>query len=120
MNLDEITSSEKNKQILQRLRDQDLKSIEVGRRLSDWYSYNSNYFCFSKGDNLGWLAYFIGRNESLRELSIAGFSEDEDGGREQRMVHALSGAIARNRSIQQVSVHNLMMDLLHLQERWSI
>eukprot|EP00986_Skeletonema_menzelii_P005855 scaffold2188_cov81-Skeletonema_menzelii.AAC.1 len=105
VNLDEITSSYKNKQILQRLRDGKIKSIEVGR--DDWYS---TYFCFSKGDDLRWLGYFIGRNEALQKLTIDGLHKDEDEGREQRMVHALSGAIARSRSIQEVSVLNLSND----------
>eukprot|EP00986_Skeletonema_menzelii_P008047 scaffold3302_cov146-Skeletonema_menzelii.AAC.2 len=100
--LDEITSDEYNKQILHRLRDHDLKSIYVGERIDD--------FAIREGDDLGWLAYFIGRSESLRELTIDGLYKDEDEGREHRMVHALSGAIARNRSIQDVSVLNLSND----------
>mmetsp|Transcript_3414 Transcript_3414/g.5635 ORF Transcript_3414/g.5635 Transcript_3414/m.5635 type:complete len:553 (-) Transcript_3414:71-1729(-) len=100
--LDEITSDEYNKQILHRLRDQDLKSIYVCERIDG--------FDIMEGDDLGWLAYFIGRSESLRELTIDGLYKDEDEGREHRMVHALSGAIARSRSIQQVSVDILSND----------
>ncbi|KAL7490444.1 hypothetical protein ACHAWT_000122, partial [Skeletonema menzelii] len=55
-----------------------------------------------KGDDLRWLGYFIGRSESLQELTIDGFS-----GGLQRMVRALSDGIARNQSIQQVSVRSV-------------
>eukprot|EP00986_Skeletonema_menzelii_P001222 scaffold329_cov118-Skeletonema_menzelii.AAC.1 len=120
VNLDDITSSEHNKQILQWLRDgygvpsiDRYRSINVGGRWCD-------DFAIREGDDLGWLAYFIGRSKSLRKLRIRGFSEfdDEEGWictpederEEQRMVHALSGAIARNRSIQGISVDNLSND----------
>ena len=102
VSLDEITSSFYNKVILQRLRDGDLNSMSIGGN-SYW-----DKFTIREGDDLGWLGYFIGRSESLQELTIKGWSEDEEG--EQRnihAIHALSDGIARNRSIQNVCVDNL-------------
>ena len=101
--LDEIISPNKpeedvilSKQTLQRLREDNLdkitvREITVGRRYGE-----DSYFACSEGDDLGWLGYFIGRSESLRELAIEKWSED--------VIHALRDGIARNRSIQNVSV----------------
>ena len=93
--LDEITSSNKNKRTLQRLRDGHIQSIDISER-SYWD------FAVTEGDDLGWLGYFIGRSESLRTLTIHNWSE--------YLIHALSDGIARNRSIQHVLVSNLSSD----------
>ena len=92
---DDITSSDKNKRTLQRLRDGHIQHMGIGERFY-WD------FSVSEGDDLGWLGYFIGRSESLRELIIEDWSED--------VIHALSDGIARNRSIQNVSVRELSSD----------
>ena len=103
VSVDEIISPNKpeediifSKRTLQRLREDNLDKITVskvpvGRRYG-----GDSYFAFSEGDDLGWLGYFIGRSESLRELTIHNWSED--------VIHALSDGIARNRSIQNISV----------------
>ena len=108
--LDEIISTNKpeedvffSKQTLQRLREDNLdkitfRKVTVGRRYGD-----DSYFAFSEGDDLGWLGYFIGRSKSLRELIIERWSED--------VIHALSDGIARNRSIQTVTVRKLSSDV---------
>ena len=77
MNLDEITSSEYKKQDLQWLRDGDRSNSSIHRII---YVGRSCDFIFGEGDDLGWLGYFIGRSKCLRELTIEGFSEDEDEG----------------------------------------
>ena len=100
--LDEITSSDENKRILQLLRDGDIHSMSIGGS-----SYWRNV-AISEGDDLGWLGYFIGRSESLQELEVVGFPEDVE--KEQRTIHALSDGIARNRSIQNVTVERLSND----------
>ena len=97
MCLDEITSYDRNKRTLQRLRDGDISNISVG---ASW-----RHFAISEGDELGWLGYFIGRSESLQQLTVVGSPEDVE--KEQRTIHAihaLSDGIARNRSIQNVRV----------------
>eukprot|EP00986_Skeletonema_menzelii_P004617 scaffold1588_cov133-Skeletonema_menzelii.AAC.2 len=106
VNLDEITSSEYKKQDLQWLRDGDRSNSSIHRSI---LVGRSGDFTFGEGDDLGWLGYFIGRSESLRNLRIAGLSEidDEGGGREQQMIHALGDGIARSRSIQHVDLWNL-------------
>ena len=70
VNLEEITSSAKNAKNLQQLRDGDptLSHLTVGRG-AFVYSY------FGVDDDFGWLAYFIGRSQCLRELRIHYFPE---------------------------------------------
>ena len=100
MNLDEITSDDRNKRFLQWLRDGDMSNISVGPSWCD--------FSCREDDDLGWLGYFIGRSESLQQLKVVGFPEDVE--MEQRTIHALSDGIARNRSIQNVWVERLSND----------
>eukprot|EP00984_Skeletonema_dohrnii_P037425 scaffold39492_cov494-Skeletonema_dohrnii-CCMP3373.AAC.1 len=96
--LEEISSSEEKKNILQMLCNDDLNNINIGGRSG---------FDYTTGDDLGWLGYFIGRSENLRQLSFfSGSEEDED-------IHnicALSDGITRNRSIQQLFLHSFSED----------
>ena len=92
---DDITSSDKNKRTLQRLRDGHIQSIGIGENFY-WD------FVVSEGDDLGWLGYFIGKSKSLRKLTIEVWSED--------VIHALSDGIARNQSIKNVIVSELSSD----------
>jgi Ran GTPase-activating protein (RanGAP) involved in mRNA processing and transport len=111
--LDEIISPNKpvkdvifSKRTLQRLRDGNLDRITVRRTTVRWG--DDSYFAVSEGDDLGWLGYFIGRSESLRELKIDDWSEDNRWAED--VIHALSDGIARNRSIQHVIVGYLSND----------
>ena len=67
VDLDDITSSVNNAEILQMLRDDD-------PGLSDlWITQQHNFedaFFLQGGNDLGWLGYFIGRNTKLRNLRI--------------------------------------------------
>ena len=94
VSLNEIASSYMNKRTLQRLRDGDISNISVG---ASWCDISCR-----EGDDLGWMAYFIGSSESLQQLKVAGFPKDVE--KEQQIIHALSDGIARNRSIQNVCV----------------
>ena len=65
----------------------------------------------NKCNDLGWLGYFIGKCEHLRELYITGSTEEEDNEEEeQRIIRAVSDGIARNRSIRYIYVYNLSND----------
>ncbi len=91
--LEEITSSKKNKWTLERLRDGNIDFISFDR-----------YFDFGEDlwDDLGWVGYFIGKSESLQELAIKRLPR--------RIIDALSDGIARNQSIQHVSLGGLSND----------
>eukprot|EP00986_Skeletonema_menzelii_P009924 scaffold4641_cov57-Skeletonema_menzelii.AAC.1 len=96
VSLDEITSSANNEQkILQRLRDGTFNRIFIGVSGGRSLFTFGNVFFPRK-------IRFIGRSEYLGDLDIVGWPEDK--GEEQQMIHTLCDAIARSRSIQEVSV----------------
>eukprot|EP00577_Skeletonema_sp_RCC1716_P010900 CAMPEP_0113418600 /NCGR_PEP_ID=MMETSP0013_2-20120614/26299_1 /TAXON_ID=2843 ORGANISM="Skeletonema costatum, Strain 1716" /NCGR_SAMPLE_ID=MMETSP0013_2 /ASSEMBLY_ACC=CAM_ASM_000158 /LENGTH=516 /DNA_ID=CAMNT_0000305859 /DNA_START=184 /DNA_END=1731 /DNA_ORIENTATION=+ /assembly_acc=CAM_ASM_000158 len=97
VNLEEITSSAQNAKNLQRLRDGDptLSHLMLGRGAWGGYSY------FGVGDDFGWLGYFIGRSQCLRELRIYCLPEGNEG-------HAFMEGIARNQSIREIFVCNYL------------
>eukprot|EP00984_Skeletonema_dohrnii_P018038 scaffold8338_cov72-Skeletonema_dohrnii-CCMP3373.AAC.2 len=98
INLRQITSSAKNAQILQRLRDGDdnLSHLNLGRE--GWEN-----FCVGQGDDLGWLGYFISRSECVQSLHIRYLPEGEEG-------HAIVKGIARSQSIRSINIDNLSND----------
>ena len=67
ISLEKITSSEKNAKVLRRLRDGD-------DNLTCFILGSGRYFQFrmGKGDDLGWLGYFIGRSVKKYSNSIFG------------------------------------------------
>eukprot|EP00984_Skeletonema_dohrnii_P010497 scaffold4092_cov105-Skeletonema_dohrnii-CCMP3373.AAC.6 len=113
INLEDITSSEQNKQILRRLRDDDLgwlNRITLGREGQFYLGVgNSGLLLIGEGDDLGWLGYFIGRSTKLQEIEIWNLPEHE--GREQQM-HAFLDGLARNQSIQRVQVNEQLGEYL--------
>eukprot|EP00984_Skeletonema_dohrnii_P029682 scaffold20524_cov85-Skeletonema_dohrnii-CCMP3373.AAC.2 len=98
INLRQITSSAKNACTLQRLRDGDpaLSHFYLGR--ATW-----NSFIIGKGDDLGWLGYFIGKSEYLQILDIYYLPDGEEG-------HAFVEGIARSKSIPHIDINNLNND----------
>ena len=109
--LGDITSCGRSKQTLKWLHDgTGDPCLNITRQIS--LSLGSlevvSHFTFSKCNDLGWLGYFIGKCEHLRELVLDGSPEDEDGEEEeQRILHALSDGISRNQSIQRVFIQRL-------------
>ncbi len=90
INLEDITSSEKNANILRALRDEGLGKIYlVGGNDS-----RECDFVIREGDDLGWLGYFIGRTQYLRMLAIIALPENRE------RIDALVTGIVRNKSIQ--------------------
>eukprot|EP00985_Skeletonema_marinoi_P026904 scaffold21290_cov156-Skeletonema_marinoi.AAC.5 len=97
VNLGEITSSPKNANTLQRLRDGDpeLSHFYLGRGWENFY--------VDEGDDLGWLGYFVGKSECLRHLGINYLPDGEEG-------RAFVEGIARNQSIRSINIKNLSND----------
>eukprot|EP00984_Skeletonema_dohrnii_P014709 scaffold6224_cov75-Skeletonema_dohrnii-CCMP3373.AAC.1 len=117
ISLETITSSEYNRQILQQLRDDDLALIpyRVGNKMFNnritvcregglYLRGSRQIFIISKGDDLGWLGYFIGRSVTLQCLCIRELPADEGGGQQ---IDAFFDGLARNQSIQRVEVNQL-------------
>lgn len=94
--LEEITSSQQNKDILQKLRDgyAGFTTIYI---LDDERNGNNDEFYVVEGeDDLGWLGYFIGESEKLQHLCL----------RWVPMPICLLEGICRNRSIQNLEIEN--------------
>ncbi len=87
VNLKDITSSEKNEDILQKLRDgdPDLTSLFILEEpMEDDFT---EFILDERGDDLGWLGYFVGGAKTLESLHI-------------QYDMSLVEGICRNRSIQ--------------------
>ncbi|KAL7449391.1 hypothetical protein ACHAWC_001455, partial [Mediolabrus comicus] len=99
VDLTEITSSDKNADILRMLRDNypDLAWLSI-RRHDDEVFGLVNYFVVREGDDLRWLGYFIGRNKVLRRLYIYDMPEYRE------QITALFIGIERSRSIQNLDI----------------
>jgi len=104
--LEDITSSERNKNIIQKLRDgdSDFTSLYI---LDDDRNGDDDEFIVLEGDDLEWLGYFIGESESLELLRLSCNPPPPIG---------LLEGICRNRSIQSLEVKGTIADttFLHL------
>jgi hypothetical protein len=100
VNLREITSSEKNANILRALRAgwNYRRQINLFVEVIDQEEDNCLNFFIRDGDDLGWLGYFIGRSEYLETLGIENLPEDTE------RIDALIEGIVRNKSIQNLFI----------------
>jgi Ran GTPase-activating protein (RanGAP) involved in mRNA processing and transport len=114
--LEDITSSEYNRQILQQLRDDDLSLMScrrIGNKIVNritistdgrlYFEERRRLFLIKEGDDLGWLGYFIGKSVKLHCLNIRELPADE--GRQQ--IDAFFDGLARNQSIRGISCSRL-------------
>eukprot|EP00984_Skeletonema_dohrnii_P010495 scaffold4092_cov105-Skeletonema_dohrnii-CCMP3373.AAC.4 len=103
ISLEDITSSEQNKQIFQQLRDGDLEldRITLGRGGQFYFTKICELLLIREGDDLGWLGYFIGRSVKLQGLEICHLNLPEYEGWEQQ-IHAFMDGLARNQSIRRI------------------
>jgi len=90
----DITSSARNRALLHRIKNNDpgLTSLAIEDFDDD------GYFIPMEGDDLGWLGYFIGQNETLAYLYLRYLP----GGREQ--VEKFFIEVQRNKSIKEVDI----------------
>eukprot|EP00984_Skeletonema_dohrnii_P010040 scaffold3884_cov95-Skeletonema_dohrnii-CCMP3373.AAC.4 len=90
--LENITSCERNAEILQQLRDQyfPLKTLTIS-------DDDDDYFVVGEGDDLGWLGYFIGKSKYLEDLHIDSWGEGEN-------IEAFIEGINHNRSIDSLHI----------------
>ena len=106
INLEDITSSERNAKVLRRLRgnfiwedDNTLYVMEANDDdEEDYDEENSNLFRIDEGDDLSWLGYFIGRNQSLDKLAIWFLPRDRE------RIDGLFHGINCNRSLWDISI----------------
>ena len=100
VDLDDITSSDRNAEILRRLRDNDPKLARLSITQDDFFGNRLVYdFVVQEGDDLEWLGYFIGRNTKLRSLRINDLPEYRE------QITALVRGIEQNRSIRNLYIY---------------
>mmetsp|Transcript_26470 Transcript_26470/g.48708 ORF Transcript_26470/g.48708 Transcript_26470/m.48708 type:complete len:486 (+) Transcript_26470:181-1638(+) len=92
-----ITSCEKNREILRRLKDNDPDFTEVSVNAQDQPAAGEYVFIPTCLRELGWLGYFIGNNTHLRVIVL--YSHDVLDNNLERFCRGL----CRNRSIQKIS-----------------
>jgi hypothetical protein len=95
--IEDITSNEINREILRRLKENDLKLSQLMVTGSKgWQILPFDYYC-AKGAHreLGWLGYFIGKHTHLQELSFRENRSDLIG-------EPFFRGLNRNRSIQKI------------------
>mmetsp|Transcript_18243 Transcript_18243/g.26986 ORF Transcript_18243/g.26986 Transcript_18243/m.26986 type:complete len:598 (+) Transcript_18243:1097-2890(+) len=97
--LKDVISSASNRAILHRLKNNDpgLTHLSIDESDDD-YGDDDDIFQVREGDDLGWLGYFIGRNEKLKYLSVCYLPGDAEQGRK------FFFGIQRNTSIDEVDV----------------
>ena len=70
--LDTITSSYENARILRRLRRNDPSFTTLGIANSDnEYAVDDDDYLVDRGDDLGWLGYFVGQSNTLQSLYLS-------------------------------------------------
>ena len=94
--LEDITSSQKNADILAKLRNNDPGLDYFSIAAHD----DAGEFVVREGDHLGWVGYFAGRNEKIATLYI---DTDNDPGENINLNDFLRG-VGRNRSIQDLHI----------------
>eukprot|EP00984_Skeletonema_dohrnii_P004382 scaffold1562_cov93-Skeletonema_dohrnii-CCMP3373.AAC.10 len=98
VNIEDITSSKHNEDILRRLRDDDPDWNKTLYILEDEMDGDIDEFIVGAGDDLGWLGYFIGRSEELEALRVLYLPEERE------QVDAFMRGITCNQSIQDLSI----------------
>jgi Ran GTPase-activating protein (RanGAP) involved in mRNA processing and transport len=99
--LEDITSSEKNADILRMLRDGDpnwSKKLFIVNEENDDGLMND--FVVREGDDFGWLGYFIGKSEVVEELYIHNLPEAGDG------INSFFEGMSQNRSLKDLYIRD--------------
>jgi len=107
IDLNRITSSKKNAEILRRLRD-DTWDENEDLFIADYDSDCGEYFCAEEGDDWGWLGYFVGRNKQIRGLNLYCLPEEED------EVDAFMEGLCRDQSIERLDIRRCEIDFSSL------
>ena len=94
VNLEDITSSEQNKDILQKLRDGDSEFTGFYIIADEHYGADDEFYVVEGQDDLGWLGYFIGESKILKDLLV----------RINVTGHSFIEGVCRNQSIESLSI----------------
>ena len=102
-----ITSSNKNAEIFRKLRGDAWEKKDDLRITQYDYDYDE-YFCAGEDDDWGWLGYFVGRNKQIRGLHLYCLPEEED------EVDAFMEGLCRNHSIERIGATHCEIDFSSL------
>ena len=103
--LEDITSNERNAEILRRLRDNDPKFTSIALTNG---GIEEDDFVVGTNDDLGWVGYFIGRNSQLYYFYIFTWLEGEP---DHSKIDALAQGISLNRSITKLHIDTVFGEL---------
>ena len=113
IDLNHITSSSKNAEIFQKLRD-NVWDENTTLRVRSWDPEDDPNdpqdepdgltFCAKEGDDWGWLGYYIGKNKQIRVLQLTCLPEDED------EVNSFMIGLCRNGSIEALHFYSINID----------
>jgi len=99
--LKNITSSERNENILRWLRDDDLYALSIGEGDTDY-----SEFIVREGDDLGWLGFYIGKCRTLEALHIFDMPGDID------QINEFLRELSRNQSLQELCINTDLVDAI--------
>jgi len=101
INLEDITSSKENAEVLRKLRDGFYgdNALFIDEDDDDYNDDGyEDVFIIRDGDDLSWLGYFIGRNETLNEPCIKFMPQERE------RIDAFIDGVRHNRSLRDFSV----------------
>ncbi|KAL7454508.1 hypothetical protein ACHAWC_006126 [Mediolabrus comicus] len=98
INLEDITSSERNENILRMLRDDYPNWNKRLYLLDEYIEYDHDEFVVGEGDDFGWLGYFIGKCLRIENLYIRYLPEGGD------EINSFFEGMTQNRSIEQLCI----------------
>ena len=101
INLNDITSSKENYKILQRLKDNEQRSVVMIPDIDIGRQSNDGDFTVRDGDDLGWLGYFIGKSN---QLSLLGFHQFQAEREQREQIYEMMEGIKRNQSISRLVI----------------
>jgi Leucine-rich repeat (LRR) protein len=104
INLENITSTEHNADILRRLRDGDPEWNKELYIVSDEIGGDIGEFIVRMGDDWGWMGYFIGVSEVLQKLTIDYLPGDGE------QIDAFMRGITHNQSIRELRINRDLGD----------
>ena len=109
INIDDIASSYTNRSILLRLQSGDcpvFKELWIRHEVDD-EQIEEDYVPESSHD-MGWLGYFIGKNEPLKTLNVRQFDPPEGESVSDLLIPFLEG-VSTNKSMQELDIHDMDM-----------
>ena len=111
LKLEDITSDEYETEIFRKLRDNDSDFTSISLHASPYGCGHEDDLVISDDDDLGWLGYFIGRNNQMKDLTIFIWNYTSIRSLSLSKLDALAQGINLNRSISKLTILGDLGDL---------